>query len=77
MNEIVRTKLEQEREKRALTQGRLAALADLHAASISRIEARLQIPSESQQQKLARALGLTASELFADFPERIPLVEVT
>lgn len=74
--QLDRTRLQSERQARSLSQTRLAALSALHPGTISRIEARLVIPSNPQRQRLASALGLDEDELFADFPDRIPLVQV-
>jgi len=70
------TRLQIERQARALSQTRLGSLANTHPGVISRIESRLVIPSRPQRRRLAEALGILEDELFADFPDRIPLVEI-
>ncbi len=70
------TRLKREREEQGLSQTRLAAWAEIHPSVLSRIEGRLMIPSEGHRLRIAKALRVSAEELFADFPDRIPLLEV-
>ena len=70
------TRLKQEREEQGLSQTRLAAWAEIHPSVLSRIEGRLMIPSEGHRLRIAKALRVSPEELFADYPSRIPLLEV-
>ena len=71
-----KTRLQDERESRGLSQTRLAGLARLHPSDISRIEGRRALPANYQRVRLARALRVPHEWLFEDFPERIALKEV-
>jgi transcriptional regulator with XRE-family HTH domain len=51
------------RHERGLTQERLAELADLHLTDIARIETRRRDPGVKIVAKIARGLGVPASEL--------------
>lgn len=51
------------RHERGLTQERLAELADLHLTDIARIETRRRDPGVKVVAKVARGLGVPASEL--------------
>ncbi len=51
------------RKERGLTQERLAELADLHMTDIARIETLRRDPGVKVIAKIARGLGVPASEL--------------
>jgi transcriptional regulator with XRE-family HTH domain len=50
------------RHERALTQERLAELADLHMTNIARVETRRRDPGVKVVAKIAHGLGVPASE---------------
>ena len=56
------------RENRSLTQSQLAAQCGVSQQSISKIETGNGEPSYSLADKIARALGCTIDELYADEP---------
>lgn len=58
------------RENRSLTQSQLAAQCGVSQQSISKIETGNGEPSYSLADKIARALGCTIDELYADEPEK-------
>lgn len=57
------------RENRSLTQSQLAAQCGVSQQSISKIETGNGEPSYSLADKIARALGCTIDELYADEKE--------
>jgi transcriptional regulator with XRE-family HTH domain len=63
------TNLRAERERRGLTQERLAELADLHMTDVGRIERAERDPGVRTVAKLAAGLGIPASRLFEGVPE--------
>lgn len=67
------TRLQHEREKRGLSQWKLAILAGVHPTVLSNIERRVVIPQPGHRRRIADALGAAIGELFGDFPERIEL----
>lgn len=56
------------RENRSLTQSQLAAQCGVSQQSISKIETGNGEPSYSLADKIARALGCTIDDLYADEP---------
>ncbi len=55
--------LRKAREKKGLSQERLARLADVANNTISNLEAGKQNPTLATIEKIARALGITSDEL--------------
>lgn len=52
------TRLEFERTRKGMSQGRLARLARFHQPLISQIERGRLLPTQAEAQRLAEALGL-------------------
>jgi transcriptional regulator with XRE-family HTH domain len=65
----VMTRLQKERQKRALTQMLLGSLANLTPGEISKIERRRVMPSALHLARLGRALGLDPEALLDDVDE--------
>ena len=53
-----------ERKRRGLSQAQLARLADIHPATLSRLEAGKTFAYSGWRQRLERALGVPGDELF-------------
>lgn len=70
------TILETHRRKRGLTGQALAQLAGLHPAELSNVERLRLLPRPGFRKAIAEVLGIPEDELFADFPDRIPLKEI-
>jgi len=74
MEKIMRlTRLEMERRSRGLGGQALAQLAGVHLAEVSAVENRRALPRPGFRKAVAEALDMLPEELFADFPDRIPL----
>ena len=61
--EFISSKIRTARKTRKLTQKKLAELADIEQATLSRIESRKTSPSSHTVAKIARALGIKPGEL--------------
>ena len=70
-----RTKLQRIREERGYTQVTLAAKAGLQPNAISNIENRRWAASESQRERLAKALNMSQEDLFDDLQQRVQFKE--
>jgi len=53
-----------ERKRRGLSQAQLSRIADIHPATLSRLEAGKAFPYEGWRRRLERALGVSGDELF-------------
>lgn len=62
--DIFAANLRRIRRERGLSQERLAHIADLHTTHVAKIERGEREPGLRTVSKLARALGVSASELF-------------
>ena len=58
------------REKRGLTQLKLAEILDMEASNLSKIERGIQIPKEESLENISNALNVEVKELF-DYIENI------
>ena len=58
------------REKRGLTQLKLAEILDMEASNLSKIERGIQIPKEESLENISKALNVEVKELF-DYIENI------
>ena len=67
MGEISRKlglRIKELREKRGLTQLKLAEILNMEASNLSKIERGVQIPKEESLEKISRALDVEVMELF-------------
>ncbi len=67
MGEISRKlglRIKELREKRGLTQLKLAEILNMEASNLSKIERGVQIPKEESLEKISTALGVEVKELF-------------
>lgn len=62
--------LKRAREARSLSQSALADLANVHQVAVARIELGRREPGVRTVARLARALGVSAAELFEDIDGR-------
>jgi transcriptional regulator with XRE-family HTH domain len=53
-----------ERRRRGLSQAQLARIADIHPATLSRLEAGKVFAYQGWRRRLSRALGVSGDELF-------------
>lgn len=58
-----------ERKRRGLSQAQLARLADIHPATLSRLEAGKLFAYSGWRRRLERALGVPGDELFEETDE--------
>jgi transcriptional regulator with XRE-family HTH domain len=68
--DIFAANLRRIRQECGLSQERLAHCADLHMSHVAKIERSEREPGVRTVSKLARALGVSASELFCGIDER-------
>jgi transcriptional regulator with XRE-family HTH domain len=57
------------RKRRGLSQAQLARIADIHPATLSRLEAGKVFAYAGWRQRLERALGVSGEELFIEVAE--------
>jgi transcriptional regulator with XRE-family HTH domain len=73
LNRRIARRLKERRQERGLTLEALASVADVSRAMISKIEREEVSPTAALLGRLANALGITLSDLFAS-PDRSPLL---
>jgi transcriptional regulator with XRE-family HTH domain len=59
-----------ERKRRGLSQAQLARLADIHPATLSRLEAGKVFAYGGWRRRLERVLGVSGDELFVEVAEQ-------
>lgn len=62
--EVKVLRLTVERKRRGLSQAQSSRIADIHPATLSRLEAGKAFPYEGWRRRLERALGVSGEELF-------------